>query len=164
MRVLTMAPPTPPTSFVSQGLRGQRLFGWPFGGVVVLALCNLFDFWGRAVERPRSNGKCSPEGCTFSGRGLAKRPPQGLKSSPEGAKMTSWRPPGSSWGAVGRQMAGKTWAGSWAALGPVWAALRALLGALWAILTRPGGLGRLPGKDSGRPFWSFFWWSCRRSR
>ena len=32
IRVLTMAPPTPPSSFVSQGLRGQRLFGRPFGG------------------------------------------------------------------------------------------------------------------------------------
>ena len=105
MHVLPMAPATPPTTFVSQGLRGQRLFGRPFGGVVILAFSNLFLFGGRAVERPRSNGKCSPEGCTCSGRGLAKRPPQGLKSSPEGAKMTSWRPPGSSWGAVGRQTA-----------------------------------------------------------
>ena len=78
IRVLTMAPPTPPSSFVSQGLRGQRLVGRPFRGVVVLAFSNLFHFWGRAVERPRSNGKCSPEGCTFSGRGFAKRPPQGL--------------------------------------------------------------------------------------
>ena len=150
MRALTMAPPTPPTSFVSQGLRGQRLFGWPFGGVVVLAFCNLFDFWGRGVERPRSNGKCSPEGCTFSGRGLAKQPPQGLKSSPEGAKMTSWRRRGALGGAVGRQMAGQTapeallggaWAGrkrSWAALGVVLAALGALFAALWAVLTRPG--------------------------
>ena len=77
-RVLTMAPPTPPSSFVSQGLRGQRLFGWPFGGVVVLAFSRILDFWGRAVERPRSNGKCSPEGCTLRGRGFAKRPPQGL--------------------------------------------------------------------------------------
>ena len=118
MRVLTMAPPTPPTSFVSQGLRGQRLFGWPFGGVLVLAFSNLFDFWGRAVERPRSNGKCSPEGCTFSGRGLEQRPPQGLKSSPEGQNDFR-RPPGSSWGAVGRQMAGQT-------------APEALLGGAWA--------------------------------
>ena len=78
MRVLTMSPPTPTTTFVSQGLRGQRLFGRPFGGVVILAFSNLFLFGGRAVERPRSNGKCSPEGCTFSGRVLAKRPPQGL--------------------------------------------------------------------------------------
>ena len=37
MRVSAMAPATPPTTFVSQGLRGQRLFGWPFGGVVVMA-------------------------------------------------------------------------------------------------------------------------------
>ena len=147
MRVLTMAPPTPPISFVSQGLRGQRLVGRPFRGVVVLAFSNLFHFWGRAVERPRSNGKCSPEGCTCSGRGLAKRPPQGLKSSPEKAKMTSWR----------AQMAGKTapeallggaWAGrkrSWAALGVVLAALVALLAALWAVLTRPGVLREASG-------------------
>ena len=79
--------------------------------------------------------------------------------------MTSWRPLGSSWGALGRQMAGKTapeallggaWAGrkrSWAALGAVLAALGALLGALWAILTGPR---EAPGKDSGRPFLSFF--------
>ena len=78
IRLLTMAPPTPPSSFVSQGLRGQRLFGRPFGGVVILAFSNLFLFGGRAVERPRSNGKCSPQGCTLSGRGFAKRPPQGL--------------------------------------------------------------------------------------
>ena len=90
IRVLTMAPPTPPTSFVSQGLRGQRLFGWPFGGVVVLAFSRILDFWGRAVERPRSNRKCSP-GWTFSGRNLEKRPPQGLKSSPEGYDAESAR-------------------------------------------------------------------------
>ena len=177
MRLVTMAPPIPPTSFVSQ---------WPLGGVVDLAFCNLIDFWGRAVDRPSSNGKCSPEGCTFSGRGLAKRPPQGLKSSPEGAKITSWRPRGALGGAVGRQMAGQTapeallggaWAGrkrSWAALGAVLAALAALFAALWVVLTPPvgpregsGGSGRpreAPGKDSGSPCWSFFWWSCRRSR
>ena len=55
MRLVTMAPPIPPTSFVSQ---------WPLGGVVDLAFCNLIDFWGRAVDRPSSNGKCSPEGCS----------------------------------------------------------------------------------------------------
>ena len=169
-----MDPPTPPTSFVSQGLRGQRLFGWPFGGVVVLAFSNLFDSWGRAVERPRSNGKCSPEGCTFSGRGLAKRPPQGLKSIPEEAKMISWRPLESSWGAVGRQMAGKTARGagagrkrSLAALGAVLAALGALLGALWAILTRPGGpreASGASGEGLREAILVLFGWSCRRSR
>ena len=145
MRVLTMAPPTPPSSFVSQGLRGQRLFGRPFGGVVILAFSNPFLFGGRAVERPRSNGKCSPEGCTFSGRGLAKRPPQGLKSSPEGAKMTSWRRRGALGGAVGRQMR------SGALLGGAWGALRGSLGRLDTPRRSPGGLGRLreaaPGKD-----------------
>ena len=172
MRLVTMAPPIPPTSFVSQ---------WPLGGVVDLAFCNLIDFWGRAVDRPSSNGKCSPEGCTFSGRGLAKRPPQGLKSRSEGAKITSWRPRGALGGAVGRQMAGQTapeallggaWAGrkrSWAALGAVLAALGALFAALCPPRRSPGGLGRLREASGGsgeglREFILVLSWMIRRQK
>ena len=62
--------------------------------------------------------------------------------------MTSWRPPGSSWGAVGRRQdrsgsaPGRRLGRPEALLGGAWgvlAALGALLGVLWAILTRPGG-------------------------
>ena len=54
--------------------------------------------------------------------------------------MASWRPPGSFWAAVGRQMASKTapeafLGGAGLGLG----ALGPLLAPLWAVLVRPGG-------------------------
>ena len=85
--------------------------------------------------------------------------------------MTSWRPLGSSWGAVGRQMAGKTapeallggaWAGrkrSWAALGGFggsWGALGGSLGHLDPPRRSPGGLGSLRGRTPGGHFGPFF--------
>ena len=42
MCVLTISPPTPPSSFVSQGLRGQRLFGWPYWWDFVFVYCHLW--------------------------------------------------------------------------------------------------------------------------
>ncbi len=71
--------------------------------------------------------------------------------------MTSWRPLGSSWAAVGRQMAAKTalealLGGSWGGLGGSWAALGASLGRLGPARQSPEGPGRLRGRAPGGIF------------
>ena len=65
--------------------------------------------------------------------------------------MASWRPLGTSWAAVGRQMAAKTalealLGGSWGGLGGSWVALGASLGRLGPARRSPGGPGRLRGR------------------
>ena len=60
--------------------------------------------------------------------------------------MASWRPLGTSWAAVGRQMAAKTalealLGGSWGGLGGSWAALGASLGRLGPARRSSGGSG-----------------------
>ena len=75
--------------------------------------------------------------------------------------MASWRPLGTSWAAVGRQMAAKTalealLGGSWGGLGGSWAALGASLGRLGPARRSPGGPGRLRGRAPGGHFGAFF--------
>ena len=75
--------------------------------------------------------------------------------------MASWRPLGTSWAAVGRQMAAKTalealLGGSWGGLGGSWAALGASLGRLGPARRSPGGPGRLRGRAPGGHFGVFF--------
>ena len=58
--------------------------------------------------------------------------------------MASWRPLGTSWAAVGRQMAAKTalealLGGSWGGLGGSWASLGASLGLQGGPRKAPGG-------------------------
>ena len=48
---------------------------------------------------------CSPEGSATNAGSFENGAPEGAKSTPEGSKITSWRPPGASWAQVGRQMA-----------------------------------------------------------
>ena len=82
---------------------------------------------------------------------------------PEGAKIASWRPPGGSWAAVGRQMAAKTapeplLGGSWGGLGGSWAALGASFGRLGPARRFPGRLrGRAPGGHFLKTFGQGFW-------
>ena len=67
--------------------------------------------------------------------------------------MASWRPLGTSWAAVGRQMAAKTaleaLLGSWGGLGGSWAALGASLDRLGPARRSPEGRGRLRGRAPG---------------
>ena len=75
--------------------------------------------------------------------------------------MAFGRPPGSSWAAVRRQMAGRTapealLGGSLGGLGGSWAALGASLGRLGPARRSPGGPGRLRGRAPGGHFGAFF--------
>ena len=99
---------------------------------------------------------------------LKKLPPEGRTSSPEKAKMARWRRLGSSWAAVGRQMAGKTalealLGGSWGGLGGSWAALGTSLGRLWLYQEVPWRPRDAPGKGSGRPI-SVLSWMVERQK
>ena len=75
--------------------------------------------------------------------------------------MAFGRPPGSSWAAVRRQMAGRTapevlLGGSLGGLGGSWGALGASLGRLGPPRRSPGGSGRLRARASGGHFGAFF--------
>ena len=97
MRALTMAPPTPPTSFVSQGFRGQRLFGWPFGGLW---------FWHSLTFLTSGPccGKAEKQWQVLPGRVHFQRPrpreaaPTGSEIEPRGGQNDLLEAWGSSWG------------------------------------------------------------------
>ena len=85
-RVLTMAPPKPPSSFVSQGLRGQRLVGWPFGGVRVWHSLTFLTsgavLWkGREAmaSAPRKGAHSAAEASPSGPRRVYNRGPRGPK-------------------------------------------------------------------------------------
>ena len=72
--------------------------------------------------------------------------------------MASWRPLGSSWAAVQRQMAVGTaplLGGSLGGLGGSWAARGTSLGRLGPARRSPGGPGRLRGRAPGGHFGAF---------
>ena len=94
---------------------------------------------------------CSPEGSARCAGSFENEAPERPKSTPEGAQMASWRPPGASWAPTAPQKAtqaalrpplGGSWGSLGALLGPSWDLLgrsRALLGRSWGSFWPPGG-------------------------
>ena len=93
---------------VRQALRGQRLFGWPSGWILVMAFSSFFTYGGLLVDMPRGIRESVQHGPNMGQTWLQNCPPKayfgllGLSwaaSAPERSKTRTWTPFGGAWGA-----------------------------------------------------------------
>ena len=112
---------------------------------------------------------CSPEGSARSAGSFENEAPEWPKSTPEGANMASWRPPGASWAPGAAQVATQAalrppLGGSWGALGGSWVRLGTLLAPPGAVLGLQGRSPEAPGEAPGRHFGRELWKSAPGAR